>query len=819
MSARAGLWLLALALALAAACGGQNRPGRERYNEGVALLAKGDHAGAQKAFLAARDQAGVDPELRYRAAFNLGMTLTAEADAAKANEEEDPSKALGLYHQAIAWFGDALRVRKGDAASTSNLAIVTARARALEDQLAKEAGRLEARLDAVIAAQRSVLDSARGAWEAIKRNASGDPLAEQAALTAAADTQRGIGAEAGVVADLAAAEIDGIGAKAEDKRSDEEKVRLVQLQGLDQYLMDARARMAEARGRLQELAAEAGAERSEAALVALKRAREQLLDPLAVLRGIAQDQLELLGETSAVRERREPAAMPAWLDPLALAGRQAPLVDRLYEVEARLRSALDAGSQQPASAQGSASATIPVGPSSAPLPGASPPGASPPPPGPGAAPAAAEDPKAQEREQMLAKLRIAMPFLEEALAAMKVAREELGSKRVAPAEESMRRALVALSKAIELFANLKQTLDLAWREQKRLGMLLSPEAAKALSPEQRAGEMRDGLARNLDRLARLRELLEQEQSKAQTQATEQLAKLEAAAAGGAAAAPGASGAPGAAGPGGAGSAAGADPAKDELEAAKARVEQVKQQFEQAEVLRSAALEALTESQRVFVASGDPTAKLQEADAKIEELRRMFFDLVEHLQELLREQSETRDRTAAAVGSSDLQMETTLPGFFERQSQHRQLDQSLDAALAKQADAAGAAGPQGAEQHKKFAAAGEEVRLAGAEMDRALGVMVDVRDRTGGKSHDLKPATAAQDKAISHLEEALRILQPPQKQQQQQQDQQQDQQQQDQQQQEKQQQQAGGATQSARDQDAQRQRRRDRSGGEPVEKDW
>lgn len=828
MSARAGLCLLALTLALAAACGGQNRPGRERYNEGVALLAKGDHAGAQKAFLAARDQAGVDPELRYRAAFNLGMTLTAEADAAKANEEEDPSKALGLYHQAIAWFGDALRVRKGDAATTSNLAIVTARARALEDQLAKEAGRLEARLDAVITAQRSVLDSARGAWEAIKRNASGDPLAEQAALTAAADTQRGIGAEAGVVADLAAAEIDGIGAKAEDKRSDEEKVRLVQLQGLDQYLMDARARMAEARGRLQELAAEAGAERSEAALVALKRAREQLLDPLAVLRGIAQDQLELLGETSAVRERREPAAMPAWLDPLALAGRQAPLVDRLYEVEARLRSALDAGSQQPDSAQGPTSSTIPVGPSSAPLPGASPSGASAPgagasapgagasAPGAVAAPAAAEDPKAQEREQMLAKLRVAMPFLEEALAAMKVAREELGSKRVAPAEESMRRALVALSKAIELFANLKQTLDLAWREQKRLGMLLSPEAAKALSPEQRAGEMRDGLARNLDRLARLRELLEQEQSKAQTQATEQLAKLEAAAAGGAAAAP--SGSPGAAGPGGAGSAAGADPAKDELEAAKARVEQVKQQFEQAEALRSAALAALTESQRVLVASGDPTAKLQEADGKIEELRRMFFDLVEHLQELLREQSETRDRTAAAVGSSDLQMETTLPGFFERQSQHRQLDQSLDAALAKQADAAGAAGPQGAEQHKKFAAAGEEVRLAGTEMDRALGVMIDVRDRTGGKSHDLKPATAAQDKAITHLEEALRILQPPQKQQQQQ-DQQQDQQKQDQQQQEKQQQQAGGATQSARDQDAQRQRRRDRSGGEPVEKDW
>ena len=178
--------LLALLLSSLLACGGHSRPGRERYNEGLALLAKGDHAGAQKAFLAARDEAGVDPELRYRAAFNLGTTLTAEADAAKANDEEDPAKALGLYHQAIAWFGDALRVRKNDAAAKSNLAIVSARARALEDQLAKDRNRLETKLDAVIAAQRGVLERARGAWLDIKRNASGDPLAEQSALTAAA---------------------------------------------------------------------------------------------------------------------------------------------------------------------------------------------------------------------------------------------------------------------------------------------------------------------------------------------------------------------------------------------------------------------------------------------------------------------------------------------------------------------------------------------------------------------------------------------------------------------------------------------------------
>ena len=54
---------------------------RQRYNRALEQLQGGSPAAAADGFLAARDTAGPDPELRYRAAFNLGVALAGEADA------------------------------------------------------------------------------------------------------------------------------------------------------------------------------------------------------------------------------------------------------------------------------------------------------------------------------------------------------------------------------------------------------------------------------------------------------------------------------------------------------------------------------------------------------------------------------------------------------------------------------------------------------------------------------------------------------------------------------------------------------------------
>ncbi|HWU89854.1 MAG TPA: hypothetical protein VN253_21480, partial [Kofleriaceae bacterium] len=321
---------LALGLALGLAGCGEHREARGVYNEGVAALEKRDLEQAEKLLLDARSKAGVDPELRFRAAFDLGVAFAAHSDKVKAG---DLPKAFELASQALSWFGDAARQRPNDADAKKNQEILRARVQALSDELRKAEGKLEARIDAAIRDQRGVLDGARDAWLTIKKAGGTDPLAQQPRLVGLADTERAIVAEVGAISDLAADEIDAIGKKPEEKRSEEEKVRVVQLRGLDIYLLEARARIAEARRKLQELATEDALGRAEAAMVALKRGREQLLDPITVMRHVARDELELVGDTIAagggrgftLGEAGQPpgteAASP-WLAPAVLAERQ-----------------------------------------------------------------------------------------------------------------------------------------------------------------------------------------------------------------------------------------------------------------------------------------------------------------------------------------------------------------------------------------------------------------------------------------------------------------------------------------------------------------
>ena len=199
-------------------------------------------------------------------------------------------------------------------------------------------------------------------------------------------------------------------------------------------------------------------------------------------------------------------------------------------------------------------------------------------------------------------------------------------------------------------------------------------------------------------------------------------------------------------------------------------------------------------------------------------------MIEHLQQLIRDQGETRDQTSAANGEDQFTREPRYPTLIGRQEGHGQIAKAITDALAAQADAAGKQqGPSkpGAPDPKTLAAAADEVRQAEAEMSDARRILVKARDAKQS-SESLDPSVKSQGKAIEHLMAALKLLQPPQdqKQDQQKQDQQkQDQQKQDQQKQD--QQKPGGASQRARDEDARRQkeRRKQDSANDPVEKDW
>ena len=81
------LWLAGLLsiAALAAGCAGEHRAARDKYNEGVAALAKGEYEPAEKALLEARNLAGVDPELALRRAIrSLIAVVVRRCDAAAA---------------------------------------------------------------------------------------------------------------------------------------------------------------------------------------------------------------------------------------------------------------------------------------------------------------------------------------------------------------------------------------------------------------------------------------------------------------------------------------------------------------------------------------------------------------------------------------------------------------------------------------------------------------------------------------------------------------------------------------------------------------
>ena len=751
-------------LAMLIACDrGEHREAREKFNEGVEALAAGKFDDAEKALLAARSGAGVDPELRFRAAYDLGMAYAAHADQMKTGKEANLDKALELEQQALTWFTDASHQKKDDPDTVANLAIVRARTQALTDELARGQGKLEARLDAVIKEQREVLEGARGAWIAIKQAGGSDPLAQQGNLTKLADQERGIVAEAGVITDLAADEIDTIGKKPADKRDQQEASRVVQLKNLDIYMLESRTKIAEARRKLQDLSAEEAVARAEVALVALKRAREQLLDPIQVLRAVAQDELQLVQETHAVDEAKQPkleagsgsaaALIPAWLEPPALGDRQSGLHDRVEEIRARLAAAVD----QVDKPQGTGSA--------------------------------AEPPKlTAEQAKMFDQLKRALPFVSEASAAMVDAHDALAAAKLADAVKLERAALVALAKAIEYFADLKQTVELAYGTQEQLVGLFSPEAAK-LPPAERAQQATEALASNVTRMTRIKELLSDEQQKLVAQEQQLGAQ-------------------------GAGSGSGA-PDPKQAEAAKQQLAQAKQQMTAAEVLRADAEKALANLEAAVKGNKDPLAPAKDAEAKLAELRKLFFSVIEHLQELLREQNETKDQTSQANTEDDFTRAPKLPGLATKEGEHLEMANAITEALAKQSDAgAKAQDPQQQDQAKKLAAAADEVRQGATDMTDAKTQLG--KAATAKQSVSLDPTVKSETKAIEHLENALKLLQPPP----QKNDKDQDQQQQNQDEKKDQpQQQQGGAGQRARDKDAERQKAKKPGDSEPVDQDW
>ena len=542
-----------------------------------------------------------------------------------------------------------------------------------------------------------------------------------------------------------------------------------QLSGLLHYLHRARERIGQARSQLRQRQAERAYRRATAGLSNLKRARDQLRDPVQVLDGVILDTVRLTRETRALAAVQlglvlgsdaDPViapvpVAPAWLNSPYLSETQDEVGERTEELDARFVAGLS-----------------PAGES--------------------------EDP---QHRALLEQVGEAQPHVAAASEHFAGAGEALEADRPNDAVELLAAALTELIHARERFLDLKRLIEVAYEDEKRIVGFVSSEAG--IGAEQIA-ELGPALSRvqeqNLERLRRMEPMVERERTNVQLElAAAEESEDE----------------------GGAG------------QQALERFELADGILAMTEPAMTAAIEALAVLGSNEAATTRVREHVATAMRGLEALRRLFFSIVEHIRDAAQRQVELGDQTEEAMSREPDDRGTILGPLSSHQEELAQHTDSLAAALHPQSLTYPAAvlGPDpaahdaaAAEATEKLIQASELVLYAGAEMAGAA-------QGLGAAPHDFEAIRQHQTTAIEQLAQALALLQPPQQQQQDPQEQGDSEQQQEQQKQgqqapqENEQQQDSDPAQllqSVRDREAERHRRqgeREPRGQEPVEKDW
>ncbi|MDE0009083.1 MAG: hypothetical protein OXS50_12465, partial [Gammaproteobacteria bacterium] len=446
---------------------------------------------------------------------------------------------------------------------------------------------------------------------------------------------------------------------------------------------------------------------------------------VTVLKAVAGDELSLAADTSRLADFTEAgirleanqdanaAEPPGWLTADHLGDRQEDALVRSVEVLARFESAASA-----------------------------------PPPADGA--------HTPEAARLIAAAKEATPPLTEAVEAMRSANQALERNDPASALREQVAALQALSRAIELFAGVRELIELAHAGQMEATALLDPESDPQQMEDAGARLLRIA-AENEDRLARLDSLLAQE--------------VEATA------------------DGDAGDEEAPSPERQRAEVARqltAAAQDAVQRFEERATAEASALRRCASAEdpsgACRQARSDVHAPANEARTYLAELRRLYYTIVEHLRELGMQQAETHDRAATvqferkdaeeaapaaseepaagdepAAGKAPAAEDEPPPGAIAaRQDGHAEAADAIAAALAEEANAASSsanAGQDGAAT-PPFAEAAQEVRQAAGFMHSAAAVLDDA------SIADWEPALADQLEAMDHIAAAIALLQPP-----------------------------------------------------------
>ena len=732
---------------------------RDLFNLANDELARGEYDVAIEGFSRARNEASFDNELRYSAAYNLGFAYAAKADSLGAIDGLDEGgleSAIEWLSSSVAWFRDAVRQRPSLDEARGNLEIVLKRQLNAQDLMAQKFNTPERQLDALIAAQREIRESARALSQQIAgTSAERDPISFQNDFRSIARMQR----EAMTAGNLAAENIANakalIESKTEEARTQEEAYRKFQFEAVIPLLDQARQYMGSARRQMRDMSMNDALRQTNKAFYALKQAREQLDDPLRILGHISEDEQNFvrLAEANAVfksperlaeyraKTQNSEASLPPWLNEALLSDTQQDVLERTKRVASFLEAVVSAD----------VSGTEPSG--------------------------ADAEAAAEQRAQ----IGEALPLIRRAAEEMAAADDAVLRDDAEGALRHGAQSVELLALAMERFADLKHLVEIAYRSQKAMSGVVAgdigSESPHLLSREQQKGLLSPALATNIERLERLSAALAKASAKA-------IAEVNKAAQ----------------------SAQGQAAAQGQGDALKAQIDEqiaeTQKFFEHAETLRAEAQAAMkrmaavvdaydaegmagtategTGSGSIVPATAEDAVwgELSEDDklagSHLEQLRMLFFTIAEHVEELLRQQMSTLDTTTDVSTLAGDEQTLKLPAVVDRQRVHELTATQLARAITEQSEkmrAQAEQAPQGGEQAQEMAQrygqAASEIEVAAASMRQA---------QTDLQSEDrlFSEALAQQKEAAEHLEKALEWLQPPQQQQQKQNDEQQQQ---------------------------------------------
>lgn len=852
----------------------KEQPPRVLYNRGIRLIST-DPDRAERLLTEARNEAGVDGELRYRSLYNLGWV---EVTRAEKLLESEPEQALKHLELAASRFSESIRIRPESTEARHNLEVISQRILELRDKIAQQEDQaLDKRLDALIQQLREHQSELQSLVTSLPNGAN--LVQFRPAFRKLGVTQRRVISDVESFATDARSEVESItqefASKSEEAAPDQEtQLRFAQLSAMLPLVERSIQRLNKSRSFTRRSQADRAFVRWASALSDLKRARDKLRNPIEILGVLIADSSEVAQRTQQMLTSSSDelnSNRPAWLTGEYLSESQQAISDRVSE----LYQILSSGVEQMASEEevadqptDGANASNQAGPQA--------------------------DPQTKE---LIANIKLALPSLEQADSAAKSATASLTEEEYLAAIEQQSESITELMNAAEYFYDLRRLIEVMHRDQQMLLSMVSSVANiydaqnTQDSPPQLDSQTLASLltnateleTKNIARSSRLAKLLQQEEAKLETsQAPNQI--------------------PGQAPP---------QQNQEQLDQQKQRLGLANSLLESAvENMNTAVATLQAESSsmsaeaaskpaesssvpeppierppspRTTRPSGQaenaaassesqielPTEAVTDAANEIEELRRLFFSLIEHLRDTAQRQAELNDETSQTTAQAEgesLEREygeqsTTQKTLAELASQIADALNQQSEQVAASADQAGQQPGQPQSQGQGQQPSPEQLKQNAETLAEASKLVAEGRDSMEDALSKLeKPepretpsteneaASAAdptppsdfeefanslaesQATALQKLAEALQLLDDrqsgqDQNQQQDQQENQQNEQQQDQQEQQSEQQQNMNAQQmlqAIRDREAERRKDKQKvnaaaSGG--VEKDW